>query len=91
LLERSALMPKVVVADVGKTAFLRKTTSVRKKKVHSADGRVREVMLLDLTSATFDDDLTYVFERNVAKARRENKKLFGSADGIERKKQCTDP
>jgi hypothetical protein len=79
-------MPKVVVADIGKTTVPRKTTSVRKKRAHSSDGKVREVMLLDLRSATFDDDLTYVFEKNVAKARRENKKLLGSADGIERKK-----
>jgi hypothetical protein len=79
-------MPKVVVADIGKTMVPRQTTSVRKKKVRGSNGRVREVMLLDLNSATFDDDLTYVFEKNVAKARRENKKLLGSADGIERKK-----
>ena len=39
-------------------------------------------MLLDLNSATFDDDLTYIFERNVAKARRENKKLLDRPDGI---------
>jgi hypothetical protein len=79
-------MPKIVLADIGRTAVERKTTSVRKKKVHASDGKVREVMVLDLNSATFDDDLTYVFEKNVAKARRENKKLLGSADGIERKK-----
>jgi hypothetical protein len=79
-------MSKVVLADMGKTAVAHETTSVRKKKVHGSDGRVREIMLLDLNSATFDDDLTYVFERNVAKARRENKKLLGSPDGIKRKK-----
>jgi hypothetical protein len=80
-------MSKVVVADLGNaTVPHRTTTSVRKKRVHDSDGRVKQVMLLDLNSATFDDDLTYVFERNVAKARRENKKLLGSADGIEPKK-----
>ncbi|MBV9971477.1 MAG: hypothetical protein JO228_15960 [Xanthobacteraceae bacterium] len=79
-------MPKVVVADIGNKTVPGKTTSVKKKRVHGSDGRVREVMLLDLNSNTFDDDLTYVFEKNVAKARRENKKLLGSADGIERKK-----
>jgi hypothetical protein len=79
-------MPKVVVADIGKTRVPHKTTSVRKKKVHGSDRKVREVMLLDLNSTTFDDDLTYVFERNVAKARRENKKLLGSADGVEHEK-----
>jgi hypothetical protein len=78
-------VPKVVVADVGDTTVAHRI-SVRKKRVHGSDGRVRQVMLLDLNSATFDDDLTYVFEKNVAKARRENKKLLGSADGIESKK-----
>jgi hypothetical protein len=78
-------MPKVVVADIGNTTIPHRT-SVRKKRVHGSDGRVRQVMLLDLNSATFDDDLTYVFEKAVAKARRENKRLLGSADGIEPKK-----
>jgi hypothetical protein len=78
-------VPKVVVADVGDTTVPHRI-SVRKKRVHGSDGRVRQIMLLDLNSATFDDDLTYVFEKNVAKARRENKKLLGSADGIESKK-----
>ena len=78
-------MPKVVVADAGSTTTPHRT-SVRKKRVHGLDGKVRQVMLLDLNSATFDDDLTYVFEKNVTKARRENKKLLGSADGIEPKK-----
>jgi hypothetical protein len=79
-------MPKVVVADVGNTSVARKTTTLRKKKVRGPDGVVREIVLLDLNSATFDDDLTYVFQKNVAKARRENKKLLGSADGIARRK-----
>jgi hypothetical protein len=79
-------MSKVVVADLGNATVPHRTTSVRKKRVHGLDGRVKQIMLLDLNSATFDDDLTYVFEKNVAKARRENKKLLGSADGIEPKK-----
>jgi hypothetical protein len=78
-------MTKVVVADLA-TPPRRITRSVQKKRVRDADGRTRQVMLLDLNSATFDDDLTYVFERNVAKARRQNKKLLGSADGIKAKR-----
>ena len=31
---------------------------------------------------TLDDDLLYVFRRNVAKARRENKRLLGVADFV---------
>ena len=79
-------MAKVVIADLGNTTGARRKTSVRKRRMRGSDGTVRQVMILDLTSATFDDDLTYVFEKNVAKARRENKKLLGSADGIEPKK-----
>jgi hypothetical protein len=37
---------------------------------------------LDVTKPTFTDDLTRIFKRNIAKARRENKKLFGSPNGF---------
>ncbi len=75
-------MTKVVIADLGNTTDPRgKKRAVRKRRIRGSDGRVRQIMLLDLTSVTFDDDLTYIFERNVAKARQENRKLFGSADG----------
>ncbi len=80
-------MSKVIVTDLGsKAGAHNKKRAVRTRTVHDSDGRVRKVMSLDLNSATFDDDLTYVFERNVAKARRENKKLLGSADGARPKK-----
>jgi hypothetical protein len=75
------------VTDLGhKAGAHSKKTGVRTRTVHGSDGRARKVMSLDLNSTTFDDDLTYVFERNVAKARRENKKLLGSADGTGHKK-----
>ncbi len=83
-------MSRVVIADLGNTTGpSRKKTSIRKKRIRSSDGKVRRIMILDLTSATFDDDLTYIFERNVAKARRENKKLLGSADGTKANKYRT--
>jgi hypothetical protein len=76
-------MAKVVIANLGNTTGLRgKKTLVRKRRMRDSDGKVRQVMILDLTSATFDDDLTYIFERNVAKARRENRKLLGWAEGV---------
>jgi hypothetical protein len=78
-------MSRVVIADLGNTTGpSRKKTSIRKKRICSSDGEVRRNIILDLTSATFDDDLTYIFERferSVTKARRENKKLPGSANG----------
>jgi len=79
---------KVIIADPKQEKARRKrtTTSVRVKKLHRSDGTVAQVLTLDANSPTFDDDLTYLFERNVARARRENKKLFGSADGPAAKK-----
>ena len=53
--------------------------SVGKKVVVSA-GKRRTVRTLDANSATFDEGLKYVFSRNVAKARRENKRILGRAD-----------
>jgi hypothetical protein len=44
------------------------------------------VLSLDANSATFIDDLATVFRKNVAKARRENRQLFGSADGLRAEK-----
>jgi hypothetical protein len=43
-----------------------------------------DVYTVDANSPTFDDDLTYVYKTNVANARRENEKLFGSADGFQK-------
>jgi hypothetical protein len=73
---------KVIMVDPKKEKARRKgRTSVHVKKLRRSDGTIARVLSLDANSPTFDDDLTYVFERNVARARRENKKLFGSADG----------
>jgi hypothetical protein len=63
-----------------------KKGSVREKRMRNADGKFVRVLSLDANSATFIDDLTTVFEKNVAKARRENRQLFGSADGSRAKK-----
>ena len=60
--------------------------AVGKKRVRGAEGKWKTVRTLDANSATFDEDLHYVFARNVEKARRENKRLFGSADGVARKR-----
>ncbi|MFN3349773.1 hypothetical protein [Pseudorhodoplanes sp.] len=59
----------------------RKTGSVREKRLVNSRGKTVRVLSLDANSATFIDDLTLVFEKNVAKARRENKRVVGSADG----------
>jgi hypothetical protein len=60
--------------------------SVREKRVRNSEGEIVRVLSLDANSATFIDDLTTVFQKNVAKARRENRQLLGSADGLRAKK-----
>lgn len=81
-------MADVVVADLKRAKLRggRKTGSVREKRMRNADGKLMRVLSLDANSATFIDDLTTVFEKNVAKARTENIKLFGSPDGLRAKK-----
>ena len=80
--DRQILMVNVVVADLKRTKTRgKKSGSVRVKHMRSSDGKPVRVLSLDANSATFIDDLTTVFERNVARARRENKRLLGSADG----------
>lgn len=59
----------------------RNVGSVREKRLVNGQGKTVRVLSLDANSATFIDDLTLVFEKNVAKARRENKRIVGSADG----------
>jgi hypothetical protein len=77
-------MANVVIAKLKKP---RARGSVREKWMRSSDGQSVRVLSLDANSATFPDDLTVVFTRNVAKARRENKELLGSADGPSAKKK----
>ena len=81
-------MVDVVLRDLpkGKSASGRKTGSVREKRMRTVEGKTIRVVSLDANSGTFIDDLTTVFERNVAKARRENKRLFGSPDGVRKVK-----
>ena len=76
-------MAKVVITKLkGKTAseLTGKRNSVGQKKVRSPEGDLKTLRTLDAGSGTFDADLTYVFGLNVAKARRENKRVAGVAD-----------
>lgn len=81
-------MTDLVIADLkrGKSRNAKRSGSVRFKRVRNSDGKSVRVLSLDANSATFIDDLTTVFEKNVAKARLENIKLLGSPDGLRAKK-----
>lgn len=76
---------KVVIAPLdNKTAreIGAKGSNARKRRIKTAEGKTREQWVVDFSSDTIDADFTYVFGLNVARARRENKRLIGSADGV---------
>ena len=59
--------------------------SVVSKTVHKPNGERVRILSIDANSPTFGNDLSAVFERNVAKARRANKRKFGSPDRVAHK------
>lgn len=73
-------MAKVIIRDLksGRISEAAKR-AVSTKRVVSAGG-TRVVRSLDANSPLFGESLRYVFSKNVAKARRENKRISGSAD-----------
>ena len=76
-------MPKVVVVKLrGTRKHSSEKSAGTEKRVRDASGKVRVIRTLDGKSKTFGKDLTYVFGRNVAKARRENKQVTGVADRV---------
>lgn len=71
-------MNKIVFAKIARPRD-GKPVAVREER--AAGSRDSGTLLaLDAHSSSFGQDLRYVFGRNVAKARRENKRLTGSAD-----------
>ena len=76
-------MAKVIVSDLkSKEAVRPGKGRVAEKRVPNGEGQVKVLRTLDVGSSTFGDDLHYVFRKNVAKARRDNKRIIGSADGV---------
>jgi hypothetical protein len=55
---------------------------VGQKRFVASTGRYAQVAVLDANTATFGTDLLKVFRQNVAKAREENMRLFGSPDRV---------
>ena len=73
-------MVKVIVKKL--KSRNRSKTSVGKKRVRGTAGQSKMLRTLDVGSSTFGSDLQYVFDRNVAKARRDNKRATGMADVV---------
>jgi len=71
---------KVVVGKLAGPAKEGKPGSVTERRVADAEGKIRIIRTLDIGSPSFGDDFLYVFKKNVAKARRDNKRVTGVAD-----------
>lgn len=77
-------MAKIVVKPAKRSAARSagsKSANVEQKRVSGPNGS-RTIFTLDTSSKTFGDDFTFVFEKNVAKARRENKRILGVPDRV---------
>jgi hypothetical protein len=60
----------------------KKPKGVTSRRVTNGNGEKVTIRAIDANSPTFGEDFLYVFTKNVEAARRENKRLFGSADGV---------
>lgn len=78
-------MPMKIVTTKLKKKTARQVTakgsSTKLKRTRDASGKRTSLYVIDLSSDSLDLDLTYAFGRNVARAREENKRIIGSADG----------
>lgn len=75
-------MVKVVFADPNpkKPAGRNRSGGVVVKRTRDGNGNLIHLRTVDAASATLSEDITEVFAKNVAKARRENRKLLGTSD-----------
>lgn len=60
----------------------KKPKGVSLRRVTAATGEKVTVRAIDAHSPTFGEEFLYVFTKNVEAARHENKRLFGSPDGV---------
>jgi hypothetical protein len=82
LLHSEVFVVKVVVGKVAPKKGKRRQGAVAKRRVRRSDGQIVDQFWLDSESQTFADDLTSVFQSNVARAREANTAIFGSPDGF---------
>lgn len=68
---------KVIYADPAPKTSKRAGVARARVASKATSGHLRTI---DADSVTVSDDITQAFTRNVAKARRENRKLLGVAD-----------
>ena len=72
---------KIIERSLSRRHSGRKGRKLETKVVTSAQGKRIHSPRVDSDSASFSEDLLDSFARNVSRARRENKALFGRQDG----------
>jgi hypothetical protein len=77
---RSNPVAKVIFTHLKTCPPSKAPPSVSRKRVTSATGERKTVYILDANSPHFEAGLHYAFAKNVAKARRDNKRILGVAD-----------
>ena len=80
----SQTMVKVLVRKLNLRKGGRRYAAPASTLIRDSKGKISRVFTIEVTSTTFENDLTFVYKKNVAKARSENKKLFGSPNGIKK-------
>ena len=78
-------MATKVVSKIAPKAKRTSSRSVTTRRGRDSGGKLVQFFMVDGTSTTLGDDLTYVFTKNIEHARKENRKLFGSVNGIRKK------
>ena len=81
LLNSEVFVVKVVVGKVVPKNGKRRQGAVAKRRVRRSDGQIVDQFWLDPASKSFADDLTSVFQVNVARTRQANTAIFGSPEG----------
>lgn len=76
-------MAKVVIGDLQRP---KSRGSLTVRRIRNEAGELKTIPTVDLSRETFGEDLRRVFARNVTRARRENRKAFGSSDLVPAKR-----
>lgn len=80
-------MSDVVIQRIDKPSRPgKKPKGVTLRRVTGADGQKVTIRAIDANSPNFGEEFLYVFGRNVAAARKENKELLGTLSGVQKRK-----
>jgi hypothetical protein len=73
-------MSKVVYGKLSEGKVFDKSLVKEERVRDKVTGKITTIRTIKMDPATFGDAFTQVFRKNVAKARRDNKRLLGVAD-----------